>query len=366
MEKNIIVYRYQNEHVESIKKVLRKELVDYATIQALHDGQRKEQITENEFRSLGIGPVETRTQLAMDEIKKVLNVAEKITNTKQAEADALVRADQVQKEINLLAHQRNSQVREKESLPLCRSKSNLVLWLGIIALVLGVIEGGISYESFKVAFPFSQALLMAVATGFVVGVSHPFGDWAAKAKTSMLRNRRIISILSAAAVFFAFFAFLRANAAASFVSVTVDGDNSTPPNLFLNAISFFIISLLLFTSGLFLAIIFYKSTTEKENEQKHAAIDKAIAQLDNKLATLKKELKELPEKVTAQKEEARILFYYLEQSIQECKSIANAAIAEYKKSFAQQRDIVPDFFTSPVLLNYYESISNHNNKTFNE
>jgi hypothetical protein len=358
MESILSIKSYENSKVEEAKNSLKVRLDNYTKTQAIHDGQRRDLITELELNILVLIPIKNDTQLTMEGIKEALGVASLLFNAKAQEDKAEKKSEELRKEININNHKRNDLIDKREFLPKRNLfKEQIAPWLLPIAIGFSCIDIPISFENFKIAYQPITAFLLSLGAASIVFASHLFGLWARKETNNIKYNYiRISVILISAATTFIMLGLLRSAAINSRVSTEIPtSDSITTASHHTSFWPYSLISFLMFAASFFITLFFSKSRKERITDEQHASIDKEINDLDKKLIELRHELKVLPDKVEAQKSEARVAFYYMERSIQECKAISKNALSEYKKVFVQMKGIVPECFSTHEELIYDDS-----------
>jgi hypothetical protein len=360
MERTITVtHTYSQPEVEAHLQLMEGELTDFATLQAKEDAAKEAALTETIFGIKVLQPIIHRVQRAIDFIRKTLLPTSLVFDA--AEID-----EQAKKEVQVKTNEKHDKMQHRASLSRKRSaividplKRKYAKWLLLVTLMVGAADGGLAFNSFRYGgYTPLMALLAAVAIGSVIAVSHLlYAGWIKRAGTTLQRIARITLILVIGFVFFAWIGNLRADAANSTVSIALDGNTvsaaSTPH---LNGWAVAIISFVLFVAILFLSLLFWRSKTERLEQEAYNRLEKEIAAVDAEIATLEQECVAIQTAAARQKSEARIMYDYATASIRKAKGIGRSTLTLYKQTYARfHNDVIPPFFSDAPEPAYDES-----------
>jgi outer membrane murein-binding lipoprotein Lpp len=357
--KQITIYEYSLPAVEAEIDKLSIELTeDFAPVEAKHDAQREQMITETELQVKLYRRVQTRVQLGIDKGRNLILPATSFFNAKDAEESAKKQCAEKDLQINHCEQQLGPLKRKLTGYTPDPFKEKYGSWLLPVAYGGGAIDCGVGYIGLRNAsYPFLLAVAAAIAIGAIISISHiAYCPWIKKASTTTQRNVRALVVLSIALLFFAVLSNLRADAATQVVSLN-DGSSDilvqSAPHISKWAV--LLISFTLFCVVFFFSLLVWKSKEERQQELEHHKLSKSVTELTTQVSTLKAEIEAINNKVQIEKNEARACHEYLNDVIERMKHVGENAIAIYKHVYAKYHQSVPAFFESSPLIVYEDS-----------
>lgn len=365
----IVITSFSHPDVEAHIANLDAELNEFAKLQAQEDAQKPE-ITEVLFNIKVKEPVWGKVQREINFVKTALLVESTVFDAAEIERRAFKKTQVLTNEANDQKQVLAGQKRKLTTLVIDPVKRKLRKWLIIFAVIVGSADAVLAFTAFRHgAYPMFQALIISLAIGAFIAISHLFyTKWIRSATGRWNQIFRISLVLAIAFIFFALVGNIRAEAANDVVSIAVTDNNvSAVSNPHFNGWAIAGVSFGLFGMVLLASLFLYKTKEEGLKEQEHDRVVNEILQLSAKIKGLEKEKGEIENHTEEEKRKARRLFDYATTAIQRCKSIGQEAITKYKQTFVRfHNDVAPAFFAQPIQFNYDESFhSSHHLKTEN-
>jgi hypothetical protein len=357
--KEITISTYSHAEIEANIINMEAEVNDFSALQAKEDSQKEFLLSEAIYKIKFLEPLQSLVQPCIDSIRQTLHPASRFHDVNEAEAIANKQIQVINNEANDKRHKRMSLFRKQNAIQPDSLKLKSGRWFLPVSLLFGLVDGCVAYTNFRNgSYTPTLAFFTALAIALAISFSHyGYTNWITKAKVERQRTMRIILILSIAFIFFLLISNLRAGAANNTVDISIDNSTiSAPASSNISGLPIALASFALFTLVLFLALRFWMSKKERLEAEEYSRLGKGIEKLDEEIASMEKEKKQIEQSILQQRSEARKIFDYALNSIRRCKNIALNGVSTYKRVYARFRnDEVPDFFAAPCDLVFDET-----------
>ncbi len=332
--------------IETALTNLNNELIETLTHQAKQDAQKSKEVTKTDLKVKVTDYVRAKVLTITDFINQIRDmdpnggnvVAITTVLTKTIEENTITIED--------ASHEEVAVKNKRNAIPLDPFKTRFWVVFLIIAVLLGIADGVISYGSFRFIYSFWQALIVTAAlAGVISGTHFLYAGWIQNTKALWLRSIKIFLILGVALFFFYWISIMRVEAMHSAVDLSVA--NSGAPAYVVShhtRLGICIISFLLFTAVFFFSLKFHKSKEEQINEREARKLDKQLKQLRKKIIVTTKENKTIQTQVAVQTTQSSNATRYYDNAIKRAQNIGEHAISYYMNVYAQFHGSVPKCF----------------------
>lgn len=348
---------YRNQTVEDCLLNLNTELSDYCTIQAKHDALKKESTNEAVFRITILAYIRNKVQQAINETKKTLLIASNEFSARERNAEAekqiaFKQAHCTQYRVRLAGLER------KKAIHTPTRKSASQHWLTLAALVIGLCDGALAFDSFRqggysTVLTAGLSLGIAMFTALVPKIGVP---WIARVANH--RQRTLQTVLVLVAAFFVFYALgsIRATGMNSHIDITIPADGSNNAVQTVSAWPIALVSYGLFTVLFLATLLFWKNNEDKQKQRECRDIEKEIAKTRQAIDTLQAEIAATEQGIIAQRHAVMQLCEYGKNAMQQAMDSGISALALYKQTFVAYANTVPECFNEDPGFSYDTSI----------
>lgn len=349
-QKDTTVSTFVMPEVEHAITVLGTELNDEMPVKAKQAAQRTDEQTPTEYKIKVSDPVQAKCQEAIDYVKQQGQMQSNFYNAKEFEEQAGKQCDAWQYDYNYKEQLLKPLQKKVKQLMHDPSKRKLVFWFLIACITVGVADGALAFYSFRQTYSMVMALITSFAIGMAISISHiAYTGWIRQAKTRIEKWIKIIAVLIVAFLFFFFMSNMRVDALNSVVDTAVITP-ATPTTNHYDRWAICIVSFTLFSVIFALALRLWRSKQEIQQEEEYKKLLSEIAQLEQQMGALQKNVQDLSAKVAKQKQDVRKLHDYMHFSFKRIRAIGQNACNLYKKIYAEFRNSMPDFFAADTTL----------------
>lgn len=345
--------------VESRISALYEELQAFAETTAKEDAERPALIPEPGFEIQVENIITHKVQSLIYFIRQHLLPTSRILDAKELDRQTKKDVGILSKTISDLIIRRSELTSKQKSLSINHFKFAYGSYLLPLALLIGFGDGALGYSVFSPVFVWYQALILSLSIALTLGISHlAYANWIQTSKTTTRRYVKIGVVLLLAFSFYWWVGSLRAAAINNLLDIAVPSDTvAAVPHPPIRGWTFCIISFSLFATVFALSMVFWKSSTDRQQEAEYHAIVDAIAQLDEDIAKHTEE-KRIRILAAANKiRDARLAFDYTLSCFKKCNAISTATLSTYMRTYSRYRDgEIPAFFTTRPKPVYDENL----------
>lgn len=329
---------------------------EHATLIGKQSAQRNKLLKLAEYTVLGINPIVALGQATINFARQKAQLWAQVQNTKELEANTVVQCNQLFFEYSEKERQLLPLTKKKEQLKQALPHRDHRLLFRLIAICCGLADFALLYSTLRYALPVYQAVIISLAVGVVISFSHlAYCGWIKKGNTGFQKWFRVSLLLFIAAIIFSGVAVLRVASLNAVVSIdpAAAGTGHTAP---MSAVAAAGISFLLFVFVFAVALRFWVRPEDERRITEYKNLCLEVESLEKEIDVLKTKKAQLETDVLIKKAEIRNLATYLKRIIETIKAIATSAREEFKKTYTQFRDEVPDFFAHDEALQFDDDL----------
>lgn len=345
---------YVHEAVETLLDEMAAQLPEKFALLGKQDGLRLEMIEETSFQIKVTEPVHTEVQQTIDFIKQHVKPASKAFEAQETRRSAQVKVDTLQKENNHDEQQLLATEAERKVIKIDHRKRKWNKWIPIIAGAVGVADGILSYQAFRVMYSTFVAMIAALAIAMCIFISHLLAVWIVRSKTIRQKLIRFGILCIGSFALFLELGTLRAQALNSTVSISLDQSQPALQPAQVSGFTIAIISEVLFIAVVALAILFHKDQKDCKQEEEYNKRTKKIVELKRAIENRYYEIVRLENEASLISNETRQRYDYAKHAIKRCKSTGERSIQAYKQTYLHIKGNTPSFFRTTDNHSYDE------------
>lgn len=342
--------------VEAIISKLDEQLTVMATHQSQHAPATG---FTNAYSNLTFNiPVHKNAQTAMDEIKSQLLVAAKVDAVKTERADltgTLTRLDHAILEMKIKTDGLKAELeRVKGNKRTFYAKQILT----IVSIAAGIADALFTYKALRHGF---NSFLMAGSLSIIAGLFIAFGhliyvSWIFAIKDPKKQWARTFVILALAACFFLLLGTFRAQSLNSMAGLEIPGDVIYAPASIAHGYALGGISFFVFILVFLLSLGFYQ---KHKGLALYEASRKKVGEAENALAQMQQKRIDMYTVSKQREMHVKQLYEYASRGVNLCESLAYGAIANYQKGYILHHGQIPEFFLTPVHMDFDKNFLLH-------
>lgn len=358
MESSITIKTISIPEVEQIIISLQEKYKDEIPMQAKHDAGKDHVITKQEYAITVTNPIQGECQEAINAAKQHGQLWAHIVNANEYEQQTAKECQDLQFKINEKDREKKALENKKALIQLDPLKFKYGWLFFAIAGFVAAADGSISYSSFRHVYSWSSSLIYAIVTAAMIMFTHyAYTPWILKSKS---RTEKLIKgsiILALAFIAFYAIAVLRVQAINDTIHITVAPVGSLIQQTSVSPLMICIISFVFFLCVFFSSFRFWKNKVERLQWEAYKNLQTEIKKAENEKQKFLAKKKTLEASVIEKKQDVRLRTNYIKEAIERIKSIGEKFCNEYKRSYAQYRNSIPDFFIEPVDLTYDDNLN---------